>query len=326
MKKSIYVACGLAVTALVAATPAIAQEASGTFANTAVSWHGGVGVLALRADEIVYTSAGSTNELSHLFWTSLAPMLTAGLDVKLPDGFTLAANGRVALSGDSGMEDYDWFGPDFVSYAANDWTHRSQHPNTNLDWFFDGSLQFGRDVQVRDNATININAGFKYTDVQWAATGGSYIYSSFDAPDPATFRSNVGDFPNDPAISYRQKLPELFAGLDAQIVQGDWTFGLSGKAGITFGARGTDNHWMRDLLIATALDVAPTVGLGASAEKAVSDHLKIFVSGNYEQVFVARGDSTYIDTTGIKADGLYSRGQGAGLMSLAISGGVKGTF
>ncbi len=330
MKKSIYVACGLAVTALVAAPPsAIAQQASGTFANTAVSWYGGAGVLALSADETVYAGAGSSNEVSHLFWTSLAPMLTAGLDVRLPDGFTLAANGRVALSGDSGMEDYDWYGFDFRSYAADDWTHRSQHPKTNLDWFFDGSLQFGRDMQVRDNITVNANAGFKYTDVQWAAFGGHHIYSDGDKVDHPgdNFRTDEFDvFPYVNGITYRQQLPEFFAGLDTEIVQGDWTFGLSGKAGVTFGATATDNHWLRSLLFTDRLFMAPTVSLGASAERALTDHAKLFVAANYEKIFVARGDESVIDTKGVDSYPDSHDDVGGGLTSFAISGGLKGTF
>jgi outer membrane protease len=76
-----------------------------------VTFTGGIGIVSLEANEFVYAAAGSDTRLSQLIWQSTAPMLTGGLDVALPEGWTLSAKGQVALSGDSYMEDYDWIAP-----------------------------------------------------------------------------------------------------------------------------------------------------------------------------------------------------------------------
>src|SRR5437868_1263663 len=115
------------------------------FGNDSVQLSGGVGVLAVEGNAYVYNRTGSQNVLSRLTWQSVSPMLTTGLDVKLPEGWTLGAEAQVGLSGNSYMEDYDWQGG---SFAENDWSDRSQHDNINLDWYFNGSMKVGHDFKM----------------------------------------------------------------------------------------------------------------------------------------------------------------------------------
>ena len=311
-----------------ASLPAIAQETSISMADGAVEIHGGFGILALNANEIIYTGPGSSNEISHLFWSSRSPMLAAGFGVNLPEGWTLDVNAQVALSGDGYMEDYDWFGPDFVSYNFDDWTHRSQSDATNLDWYFNGSVLVGRDLQIMENVTLNLNGGLKYTDVQWAAYGGTGVYSDQVTDYPGNnFRAYQGSVSTDVlGITYQQRYPALIVGLDTEIVQEAWTFDFSAHAGMTFNASATDDHWLRDLRILDSLQMAPIVTLAAKAEYQVSDGMSLFVGGSLEKVFVARGDKQWWENGVLIPYFNSADSSGTDLFAASISGGVKGTF
>lgn len=284
-----------------------------------VTFSGGIGIVSLEANEYVYQTSTSDARLSQLIWQSTAPMLTAGLDVALPEGWTLSVNAQVAMGGDSYMEDYDWIAPYATGTGDDDWSDRSQHDDTDLDWYFNGSVLLGHDFAVSDNVTVNVNGGFKYTDVQWAAYGGSHVYSN------GGYRNDVGDFVDgDPATSYRQQLPAVVAGIDAQIVQDAWTFDLSAHGGFTFAGATTDNHWMRDLLITGEVQSAPILSVAGQATYEVSDGLNVFLGGSIEQVFTGRVDAFYDEA--VLPDFSYPNGQGASLFAASITGGIKGTF
>jgi plasminogen activator len=330
---------GLLTTSLaVLGTSAIAQdwaEADSFFGgggyvysspDDTVQLRGSIGVLALEAREHVFAGSGATENLSLLIWQGVAPMATGEVLVRLPSDWTLSGKLRAAISGDSYMVDYDWFGPDFVSYDFDDWTHRSQHPNTSLDWYFDGSLALGRDVVVEENVRVNLNGGFKYTDVQWAAVGGSAVYSGFDGDPPGGFRDTIGTFPDVPGITYRQQLPTLFAGLDVEAEENGWTYNASARAGMTLFGLATDDHWMRSppRRFIDHLGPTPMASLSFSAGYDVSDNLGVFFEGAVEKVFLGRGDldvsdagthvGTFVDTIG------------AELGTLSVSTGLKGSF
>ena len=299
-----------------------------SMADGAITLRGGIGLLALKGDEVFFVAPGSSNEISHLFWDSLSPMLTAGLRVNLPEGWTFDINAQIALSGDSTMADYDWYGPDFVSYAFDDWTHRSQSDATNLDWYFNGSLLIGRDFQVKENVTVNLNGGLKYTDVQWAAYGGTYVYSDGAVDYPGNnFRAYQGAIADDVlALTYRQQYPALVVGLDTELVEDAWSFGFSAHAGMTFNASATDDHWLRDLRILDSLQMAPIVTLAARAEYEVSDGVSLFAGGSVEKVFAARGDKQWWES-GVLIPYLNSADSaGTSLFAASITGGVKGVF
>jgi outer membrane protease len=306
------------------AVPAMAQSPATSVEGT---WSIGAGVVALQADEIAYLATGSPTELSHLYWSSTSPALTTSLKVKLPRGWTLAVDGSLAGAGMGQLIDYDWIDPPGGSYAADNWTDRSISPDTNLDWYLAGGVSLGHDFSVANNVTVNLNGGFKYTDVKWTASGGSYVYSSEDINgNRIGFRDQVGNLPPGRGITYRQQLPELIGGLDTSIAEGDWNFGLSAKAGLTFSASGHDNHWLRDLLFVDDLNVAPVVSVGASAERTLSGQLKVYAAANYEKVFVARANDTEIDTTGASSPAMFPDSSGGGLQTLTVTGGVKASF
>ena len=297
----------------------LADTVGGTDGPGILELSGGVGITFLEANEIVYTGAGSSDHLSQLIWQSTAPTLSGSAKVNLPGGWNIKADAKAAMNGNSYMEDYDWFGPFFVSYDFNDWTHRSQHDATNLDWYFNGSLLVGRDFKVWDGVTITPNAGIQYTDVQWTAFGGTGVYSDTGYRDLQwTLSDSVK------GLTYRQQYPAIVAGLDTEIVQDQWTFDLSAHAGFTFNVANDDQHWLRDRHTTMTFQAAPIVSLGASANYQVSDGLQLYLSGTAEKIFTARGNTDYYYSNTYV--GSLSDNAGSDLFSASITGGIKGTF
>lgn len=301
---------------------AIAQDIVIQDEANQVTIRGGVGVLAIEGREYVFRDTGSPDYLSLLIWQSTAPLLTASLDVKLPSNWTFGAAANVALSGNSYMEDYDWLVPQPGRPNMENWSHQSKHDNTNLEWYFNGSMQVGYNVhQDKDvGNTVNINAGVEYTDVQWTASDGSFIYSGLGG-----FRNIEGTFTGR-GITYRQQLPSLFAGLNGTFERDKWTFNLGAKAGITFSAKATDDHWMRNLRFVENVDAAPLLGLSAGAEYEVRQGLNLFISGKVEKVFLGRSDTeiTNISTGTFRAG--TTDASGADLATGVMKVGLKGNF
>lgn len=308
-----------------AAAQALGAEAVLDGGNVVLS--GSLGVTALSGEEIVYYDAGSPIVVSRLFWQSLAPVLTTGLDVKLPGGWTLKGGAQMAVGGLSYMEDYDWIDP--ASYAFDDWSDRSQHPDTNLDWYFNGSMFVGHDFAAGDHATVNVNAEVKYVDVQWTAYGGSYVYSS----GPGSPRDLVGDFtPGERGITLRQMLPAALAGIDAEIAEGAWTLALSAHGGMTFNAADIDYHWQRTDIgpgggrFEDFFRPSPYVTLAGTATYALSDSLDLFVTGTYEEMLLGRGDTKLYDQQSDTLLATYLDGEGGAFRAASVSAGLKGTF
>jgi outer membrane protease len=282
--------------------------------NDAVHMRGGFGILAIKANSYVYNGAGSNDKISRLTWESVAPMLTTSLDVTLPAGWTLDVEAQVGLAGDSYMEDFDWLGG---SFAEEDWTHRSQHDDTNLDWYFNGSMKVGHDFKMEEGITVNLNGGLKYIDVQWSGFGGSYIYSRNG------FRDTPGSFaPGQAVITYRQQLPAVFLGVDTEIVQGAWTFDMAAKAGVTINPSEADNHWLRDIVFADDDKFSPMVALAARVEYEMADNMSVFVAGTVDQVFNLRGDTSITGATNL----FFPDASGMDLLAASLSLGLKGTF
>jgi outer membrane protease len=169
---------GLVILSTVALSfPASAQAADSlmTSADGAVVFRGSYGITAIEANELVYEGK---SKVSQLIWKSSAVSTFTG-DVKVDlDRFFLRATAAIGIEGDGNMRDYDWF------VAGKPWTHRSIHPDTRLNHYFAGSIEAGRAILDYDGTTVSLGGGAKYTDVKWAAWGGSYIYS-----DPASGRT-----------------------------------------------------------------------------------------------------------------------------------------
>ena len=308
---------------LLGIVPAVSQEAQPPAPARPFQIDGGVGIVMLEADEIVFLGEGSRTELSHLFWKSVAPAISGGISAELPHGWTLAVKGQVALSGDSSMKDYDWINPPGENYDFNNWTDLSQHDDTRLDWYFNGSVLVGHDVAVSDQVTFNLNGGFKYVDVQWSSFGGSYVYST---DSPVFFRDDIGSSPDGrPAIRYRQQFPTVLVGIDTQIKKDRWTFDLGLQGGLSFSAKTTDNHWERDLLFLDDFETAPMVNLSAGASYSLAGSIDLFVTGSFDKLFMARGNERSYDGAGNLRDSSVDN-EGTELLAASLQFGLKGQF
>lgn len=275
----------------------------------------GVGVLLVEGDEFVFNG---DRTLSHLIWQSAAPVIRGSIDLNLGYGLSVMAGGSVAGSGISYMEDYDWMLP---TSNFDDWTHRSQHPDTHLDHFLSGEVALGYDLVRLEDANVRLHGGVKYTDVSWSSYGGSYVYSVNG------FRDESGNFADGaPAIAYRQRLPEVFVGVDGEERYGNLRVGGLLRGGLTVLGNSTDNHWMRDLRVEDSFNVAPSVTMGVDAGFALGRMAELFIAARYDHHFQMRGRADYIDTnTGLT----YLTGNdiaGAALKSVDLTVGLKGRF
>lgn len=275
----------------------------------------GIGAMYLEGNEKVLSG---NYTVSHLIWQTTTPVLRGSVAVDM-GAFSVRAEGSVAGFGSSYMEDYDWLKGDDT---FDNWSHRSQHSDTNLDWYYTGAASVGYKLVEDDTATVRAHAGFKYTDVKWTAYGGSYVYSS-----NAGFRDIVGSIPDGaPAISYRQQLPELFLGVDGEERYGNFLVGGLLRGGMTFLSVATDDHWLRDLQFVDHLYVAPTMTAGLDIGYALGPNAELTLAARYDHIFEQRGDTTTYDIpTGVQ-NGFYP-GAGAGaLRSAEVTAGIRGSF
>jgi outer membrane protease len=280
----------------------------------------GFGYSWIEGNELVFDGVG--NRISHLIWETEAPVFTIGAEAKLGAAWKIMANGAFGFSGNSHMEDYDWIAPFNPSYAFNDWSHQSIHPDTRLDRYIDLDIAIGRDFVVSDATTFNLHGGFKYTNIKWSAYGGSFIYST------AGFRDTVGTFPAGvPGISYEQRFPGVFLGAEATTRHGAWTFSGLLRGGVTIGAETIDHHWMRDLRFDDHFGTIPFVSIGAKVDYQFSTNASLFLAGNLDRYFRAKGDTTIYDIpSGVQVGGPLTNGAGTDLTAIRLSVGFKVTF
>jgi len=294
-----------------------AQEQTFEIGET-VRISGGLGYSFINSDEIVYDGAG--NRISHLFWETQAPTLSAALQADFANNWSLRVAGRVAVSGSSHMEDYDWIGPFFRSYDFSDWTHRSIHTDTRLHHYFSGDVALGRDIAL-GGAVLNLNGGLKYTSVHWTAYGGTFVYSD------TGFRADTATFPaGGRVISFLQRYPALFVGADLSASAGRFTFAGQVRGGVAIGATDTDYHWLRDLRFEERYGAIPFASVTARVEYAFNPGSSLFLSGSLDQYFHALGDSTtYAISTG--APGSTSpNAAGMTLRAITVTAGLKARF
>jgi len=307
-----------AMTLALSASAAYAEDVIASSADGSFWLSGGVGLMNIEAHEYVWDGA---NKASQLDWDTKGVVLySATAHADLGNDWTVKAKIDVGFGGDGHMVDYDW-NPDFTSDRSMDgWSDRSISPDTRLERYFNGSLEIGRDIFSDDHGTFGINAGFKYTNVRWSSYGGSYIYSTDG------FRDTVGDSPaGNKTITYQQKIPTVFLGLDgaAQIDRLTLSGGI--KAGVTKGIDDIDNHWAVQTNFFSNMKPAPVLMLSAAVDYQLTDAASLYFAGNFENVFNKRGDARVIDTTtgGVTN---YANASGASLKTMSLQIGLRGRF
>ncbi|MBB5092255.1 outer membrane protease [Pseudochrobactrum saccharolyticum] len=310
---------------LIAALPAGAADLNPTqvteirISNPDFSFLGGIGYIHLQGDELVYNNTGK--KISHLIWKTDAPVLTATAKAVFDNDWTLAGNVMVGFSGNNRMKDYDWLMDPPAGYGSDAWSHRSIHPDTQLNRYITADLALGHDFRLNETALLNLHGGFKYTNVKWDAYGGSYIYSRNE------FRDDAGDIPDgERTISYEQSYPTAFLGLEASKSFEQWTFSVQARGGLAFKSRDEDHHWRRNLRFTEKYDGLAFMSVGARTEYAYTAQTSFFLAGNYERYFNKTADTTMYNLTSGEVVEYFPDGAGMKFQSFSLSGGLKYRF
>lgn len=318
MRRAAATAFGLL---LASAAPCAAEDMTFQSRDDAVTLKGSFGLMWIRADEYVFTGPSSDTNLSLLNWESdNVPVFDAEIRIELPHDFLLKATFETATGGDGYMTDYDWIEPFATGTGPDDWSDRSQHDATDLDHFFGGSIALGYQVLEREHFSLDLLGGAKYRDVQWSAYGGSYVYSY------RRYHDTVGTWPDDEiGITYQQKIPSAFIGLDGTLVHGRWTLSGSVEGGFTFNAEAPDDHWARPLFFVDYIHQAPTIAVEANVAYAVTDRVSLSLGVAYDEMFKTRADSETYDPT--NGQTYYDEDlTGAAQRTVRVTAGLSGHF
>ena len=129
-----------------------------------------------------------------------------------------------------------------------------------------------------------------------------------------------------PSISFSQKFPGVFVGLNLAKSTGRWELEGRFRTGVTLRPSDIDHHWRRDLKFDDQYSMQPFVSARVQANYQVSATTSLNVGPDYDHYFEARGDSTMTaSSTGAPLD-FFKDGVGTALRSLTISTGFKVAF
>jgi outer membrane protease len=282
-----------------------------------VSFSAGIGYSWIKADEIVYDEG---NKISHLFWVSQNPVVTAEIGLKPYQNFTLRARGKVGFKGHGKMDDYDWDTGYGMGFDFDNWTHHSHHDDTRLERYLSADVAAGYDFDINEAHTINLHGGFKYTNVKWTAYGGVFIYSEEDFRDERDWDEN-----DEKGITYEQRLPVLFVGADWSADVGRLSFSVLGRVGASIFAKDIDNHWAKSVDYFGDFTPAPFMEISAAASYRVSKKVQLFAAAGFEKHWEMKGDTTLNAIKAGKTE-LLKDAAGATFQGVSISGGLRLAF
>lgn len=276
----------------------------------------GLGYAWLEANELVYSDG---DRISQLIWESDVPIVTLSGRIDLSPQWFLSSGLKLGFGGNSFMADYDWltYAP---SYAFDDWSHRSLHPVTTLDHYVDFELALGHDFELQDKLTLDLHAGLKYTNVQWTAYGGSFVYSTYG------FRDDVFAMPDSMAgATYEQRMPGAFLGLGGEWREGNWTLSGHARGGVAFRVEAIDDHHYTDYRFTDSFDQMPFVSLAVRADYRIREQASLFVAGSYDHYFRQTGDELVYDN--INDYGVnFPGGGGADFSAITLQAGFRIDF
>lgn len=144
------------------------------FPAESISTSASLGMLSGESKEFVY-GMDTGHTLSQLDWKiNNIAIIKAGLSWVLYPFLTLNARGWTSLgSGSGNMDDCD-----FLDKNQSKWTHRSSHPNTNVNDANEFDLNFKTWFVQSEEYKAGIAAGYQETRFSWIARGRSYNYNN----------------------------------------------------------------------------------------------------------------------------------------------------
>jgi omptin len=308
----------LAGVSILCATTVHAGDFYGQVTDGPVSMTFDAGLANIYAEENVFDNG---REVSRLDWESKGVTLLRGsISIAATPNWSIRAEGKTGMNGDGHMTDYDWIAPNYTSQSDDGWSHRSLHDDTRLDHYYSGSLEVNRTLVEANGRYLSAGIGGRYSEVQWSAYGGSYIYSVFNP------RDLVGNFEDgERAITYRQKMPALYANVRGAQNFGAWTLSGGLEGGALLKAKALDDHWMRDLRFTDEFDIGFTYGGNAAVAYNLTQNIALYANGSFEMTKFDVGDTNMRDkSSGANAD--FSDSAGAKFLAGSVSLGLKGSF
>ena len=201
------------------------------------------GRMAGEANEYVMDG---DNVLSRLIW-KIDELYLAGGGIKWAPSSAVVLQADLwlkAADGLSTMDDYDWL------ISGADWTHWSHHDDTTVTKaaIFDFSLKY-TPSEMRDSIfRLKPVIGYRFTDFEWQARGGSFIYTS-DPDNISTFRDTEGEFPDGVlGITYEQIFHTPYAGFEIEIPAGLFYLTAEFTGSFLVMGQAVDHHHLRDLV------------------------------------------------------------------------------
>ncbi|SIS75901.1 omptin family outer membrane protease [Paracoccus saliphilus] len=304
-----------------AATPVLAEgEDRLTGRGMSHEFQATLGYGRITANELVYRGAGD-ERLSHLIWEASTLVATLSTRFDLGNAWALSGQAMFGVNGRGDMTDYDWLAPFAKGTSDHQWTDRSQHPDSQLDHYFDLELAVGRDFDLNEATQVNLHGGLKYTWIEWHARGGRYIYSDNN------FRDARGSFPDgEVGVSYKQQRRTVFVGAEMIREQGDWRLSGLLRAGLSVNPKAVDHHWLRNIRFDERFSSSPFFQIGLAAERQLENQMWLHVGAGYQKFFRERGDTRLSAIRTGQKQGIYDNSVGADLSVATIDIGIRREF
>lgn len=285
---------GIALLSGIAALPAIAQDNNSRYAAKGTKLTVSLGHSRISVNELVFGDTGD-GLLSHLRWNAETPVITFSAKHDMANNWTLSGSMTLNIEGDADLVNRDWLdfdgsGPFIPGSGYDDWTHYSEHSDSDLLRYIDIDVALGRDFKLNETTQVNLHGGLKYNLVELEAHGGSYVYSR------NSFRDDRGNFQDGlPIITYQQWHRAIFAGAEVLHDQGHWQFSGLLRGGVSLQPRDVDNHWLRKngqgLRFDESFESAPFAQIRLGVERQLDNGLSVFANANYQKYFEKRGDA-----------------------------------
>ncbi len=224
--------------------------------------------------------------ISQLIWKiDSLYMAGIGMSWQINEGSVLKTDLWLKTAdGESTMDDYDWL------IDGMEWTHWSHHDDTIVSKaaVFDISYTY-TPLEFRDSIFIFRGvAGYKLTDFEWEARGGSFIYSQ------SSFRDTEGSFPDgELGITYEQIFHTPYFGFEIEIPAGIMFLSSRFTGSFSVFGRAVDQHHLRDLVTTAYFYWGNMVSIDCTAGIKLGP--KIVFSGNYNYMnfLNIQGNSAY---------------------------------
>ena len=226
------------------------------------------------------------HKLSQLIWDIDSLYLVGGgLEWELNSTYTLTADLWLkAADGEAMMNDYDWM------LEGYDWTHWSHHENTTVTKANIIDIYMSYTPQRFRNSSFKLNSlfGYRRTNFEWEATGGSYIYSD------EFFRDTEGNFPDEVlGITYEQIFNTPYAGFEIKLPLGRFIFESKLTGSFAVFGKAVDHHHLRDLVTTAYFYWGNMIFAEAGAGFNFSERFTLKGSYSYNRYGSLRGNSEY---------------------------------